>query len=327
MRVGGKAAKEWARTAVTGLWGAATCPFREDGSIDEEGFRRNLRYWREVLRLRGIFVAGLMGEFWSLGVEERKRIFSITVEETSGTGMFSLLAVCDLNLRDALGLARHAERVGGDALIVMNPRCYAPQMPRDDLIYEYYETICEAVDMPVFVFNQPSMVGYAISPDCIARIAEIPNVVGVKNVTDPVHQLETRRLCGEKILVSDPDEGRWLVNRWRYGQRALVACPEVYLYQSEEWQPVRDYTEALERGDVEGAERISHEMERVRRAYREAMEGVDPSKRRAVMKYWQELLGQVGGRVRFPQRELNDEEKRRVREAFERSGLRKVRIS
>jgi len=327
MGVSAQEAKAWAQEGLVGLWGAATCPFREDGSLDEEGFRKNLRYWRDVLQLRGMFVAGLMGEFWSLGVEERKRIFQITVEETKGSGMYNLLAICDVNVRDAVNLAEYARQIGGDILIVMNPRFYAPQTPKDELVYEYYAMICEAADMPVFMFNQPSMVGYAMSPECIARVATIPNVIGIKNVTDSVHQLETRRLCGDKILVSDPDESRWLVNRARYGQRALVACPEVYLYQSSEWQPVREYTEALEAGDLEKAEQISHGMERVRRAFRTAMEGVEPSKRRAVMKYWQELLGQVGGRVRFPQKELTTEEKQRVRELFERSGLRRAGVA
>ncbi|MFQ5878555.1 MAG: dihydrodipicolinate synthase family protein [Dehalococcoidia bacterium] len=314
-------AKDYAKEHLNGVWGAATCPFFPDGTLDEAGFRANLRHWIDVLHIDGMFVGGLMNEFWSLTMKDRKRLFEITVEECKDD-MQTLLAVCDYNIYDALELTEYAEELGGHFAIIMNPRFYGPQRPSDDKIFEYYNYIAERVDIPICVFNQAMMVGYAMSPEVVARLAEIPNVVGIKNaVSDPVHTLEVRRLCGDKIMVSDPDETNWLHNHTVHKQRALMSCPQVFLLQSREWQPIRDYTMLADHGDTHKATEVAASLEPARRALKAAFESVSPDKDRTVMKYWQELLGQVGGCIRPPLSELSPQEKDVIRQHFEASGL------
>ncbi|MFX8445321.1 dihydrodipicolinate synthase family protein, partial [Acinetobacter baumannii] len=75
-------AKDYARQNMKGIWAAALQPFTPDLAIDEAGFRRNLRHWIDDLGIDGFFVAGKQGEFFSMSLAERKRVFEIAVEET-----------------------------------------------------------------------------------------------------------------------------------------------------------------------------------------------------------------------------------------------------
>src|SRR3954466_9082678 len=74
-------AKEFARTDMKGIWAAALMPFNEDLSIDEKGFRKNLRHWIDELGIDGIFIAGKQSEFFSMALAERKRSMEIVVDE------------------------------------------------------------------------------------------------------------------------------------------------------------------------------------------------------------------------------------------------------
>ena len=73
-------AKDHARTHMKGIWAAALMPYAEDLSIDEKGFRKNLRHWVDDLGIDGVFIAGKQSEFFSMSVAERKRSMEIVVD-------------------------------------------------------------------------------------------------------------------------------------------------------------------------------------------------------------------------------------------------------
>src|SRR5205823_2834116 len=77
-------AKEAARAQFHGVWTAITTPFTADGELDEAGLRHNMRHLTDGLHVEGVFCTGVMGEFWSLTKEERKRAVEIVVEEARG---------------------------------------------------------------------------------------------------------------------------------------------------------------------------------------------------------------------------------------------------
>src|SRR5882672_6354123 len=89
-------AKSHARANLRGIWAAALTPFRPDLSIDEAGFRRNLRHWVDDLGIDGVFVSGKQGEFFSMSLAERKRTFEIAVDEIGGAR--TILSCSDQNL-------------------------------------------------------------------------------------------------------------------------------------------------------------------------------------------------------------------------------------
>ena len=113
-------AKDYARENMRGIWAAALNPFNDDLSLNEPGFRQNIRHWIDDLGIAGLFISGKQGEFFSMSVDERKRTFEIACEETAGKAG-AILSCSDQNLNTVLDLAHHAENIGADYIVVHAP--------------------------------------------------------------------------------------------------------------------------------------------------------------------------------------------------------------
>jgi 4-hydroxy-tetrahydrodipicolinate synthase len=113
-------AKAYSRAHFRGVWAATATPFKQDLSLDETGFRSNLKHWIQTLKLGGLFVSGKQGEFFSMSVPERKRTFELAVEEAHGH--CGVVTSCsDTNLDVVLDLARHSQAIGADYIVVHSP--------------------------------------------------------------------------------------------------------------------------------------------------------------------------------------------------------------
>jgi CHAT domain-containing protein len=143
MRFTRRDAKAYARANFKGLWAAAQTPFLPDLTIDEAGLRRNLRHWVDDLGVDGVFVGGKQGEFFSMSVPERKRLFDIALDEIGGTR--TIMSCSDQNMDVVLDLARHAKAIGSDYIVVHAPVLHFFKA-QDETVYEYYRTIAEKVD-------------------------------------------------------------------------------------------------------------------------------------------------------------------------------------
>ncbi len=308
-------AKEYAREHMWGLWGASLTPFTPDLRIDEAGLRANLRHWTDDLKLGGIFMAGKQGEFFSLSLAERKRTFEIAVEEARGT-CGTIMSCWDMNLQTTLELMRYAEAVGADWVIVQSPILYFGAHT-DETVYEYFKYLSERVNIGIALWNNPDH-GYTMSPHLCARLADLSNLVAIKNSVPRDQYAELTRLAGDRILVSNPSEEEWFENLVELGWRVYLASPPAFLMQTREDRRFQQYTDLAVRGEVARAREIRDSLEPVRRALKESRPA---GKQQAQLKYWQELLGQVGGPVRPPLLQLSEEEKARIRQAFEGCGL------
>src|SRR3954463_8807317 len=128
-------AKEYARSNFKGIWAAALMPFNQDLSIDEKGFRRNLRHWVDELGIDGVFIAGKQSEFFSMSLAERKRSMEIVVDEIGKTA--GVIASCsDQNMTKVMKLAKHALAIGAPYIVVNSPVLhFLPS--RDETLYQY----------------------------------------------------------------------------------------------------------------------------------------------------------------------------------------------
>ena len=303
-------AKDHARQYMKGIWAAALTPFTEDLRVDEDGFRENVRYWTEDLEIEGVFVSGKQGEFFSMSVDERKRSFELAVEATADRGR-TIMSCSDQNLDVVLDLARHAVDVGADWIVVHAPTLHF-HTERDEALVGYYRTIAEQVDIGIALWSHPDS-GYLMSPDLCSRLADIETVVAIKySVPRPMYS-ELTALASDRIQVSTASEVEWLDNVLELDWRLPP-----FLLQTASDRRMHGYTQAAFAGRADEARSISASLEPVRAALRDTR---PPDKPHAHQKYWQELLGQVGGRVRAPLLELTEEEKRATREAFEECGL------
>ncbi len=308
-------AKDYARENMRGLWAANLTPFTPDLELDEAGFRANLRHWVNDLQLGGLFICGKQAEFFSMSLEERKRQIEITVDEAGGK-CGTMMSCSDENLDTVLELARHAQSVGADYIIVHSPPLYFHKNVHE-VLYRYYEYISSQVDIGIALWHQPDY-GYVMSPQLCARIAELPNVVAIKYSVERALYSELTRLAGDKMLVSTSSEDHWLDNILELGWQVYLCSTPPFLMQTSADQRINRYTELAFAGEADEARRVRDSLEPVR----EALKSTRPAdKPQAHQKYWQDLLGQAGGPVRRPLLNLTDGEKEQTKAAFEGCGL------
>ncbi|WP_295809461.1 dihydrodipicolinate synthase family protein [uncultured Nitratireductor sp.] len=315
MKYDRKTAKAYAREHMKGIWAAALVPFKDDLSIDEEGFRSNVDHWIEDLKIDGFFIAGKQGEFFSMSLDERKRSFDLAVEACDGRAA-TIMSCSDQNMDVVIELARHAQSCGADYIVVHAPILHFFK-EQDETLLCYYRTIADKVDIGMALWSHPDS-GYLMSPQLCNRLADIDNVVAIKySVPRPMYA-ELTRLAGDRILVSTASEEEWLDNVVELGWQLYLCSSPPYLIQTRNDLRMREYTDLAFSGDIERARAVRDSLDPVRRALRETRPAEKPH---AHQKYWQDLLGQAGGAVRPPLLPLTDEEKRATREAFEQCGL------
>jgi 4-hydroxy-tetrahydrodipicolinate synthase len=213
-------------------------------------------------------------------------------------------------------LAKHAQAVGCPYIVVHAPVLHFLHK-QDDTLYQYYKAISEQVDIGIAMWSHPDS-GYLMSPELCARIAELPNIVAIKYSVPREMYAKLSRMVGDRIQVSTASEEEWFDNIVELGWRLYLCSSPPYLYQTKVDRRMRDYTDLAFKGEVAKAKAIRDSLEPVRKALRGTRPAEKPP---AHSKYWQELLGQIGGPVRPPMLELTDAEKEATRRAFEACGL------
>ncbi len=309
-------AKTYAREHLRGVWAATLTPFTADLRIDEDGWRRNLRHWYRDLGIAGLFVNGKQGEFAAMTVAERKLAAEIAVEEAGGRGGV-MISCSDQSLDTVVDLARHAQSIGADYIVVHTPLLYfGAHTP--DTVHEYYRYVAEQADIGIALWNQPPDCGYLLEPEVCLRLAEIPNVVAIKYSVPRETYAQLTRMAGDRLIVSTSNEEEWLDNIVELGWQVYLCSTPPFLLQSPSDRRMHEYTELALRGEVDQARKVRDSLAPVRKALR----GSRPAgKAAAHQKYWQELLGQVGGPVRRPLLGLTEAERAATRAAFEGCGL------
>jgi 4-hydroxy-tetrahydrodipicolinate synthase len=314
-------AKDYARGKLRGIWAAALTPFAQDHRLDEAGIRRNFRHWIDDLLIDGFFIAGKQGEFFSMSLAERKRTFDLAVAETNGRAG-TIMSCSDQNLDTVIELARHAQAIGADFIVVHAPVLHFVTS-QDETLYAYYKYISEQLDIGIAMWSHPDS-GYLMSPELCARIAELPNIVAIKYSVPREMYAQLTRLAGDKLIVSTASEEEWFDNLVELGWQVYLCSSPPYLIQTKADRRMREYTDLAMKGEVERARAIRDSLNPVRQALKRTRPAGKPH---AHQKYWQELLGQAGGTVRRPMLELTDAEKAATKAAFESCGLKHARAT
>jgi 4-hydroxy-tetrahydrodipicolinate synthase len=308
-------AKSYAREHMTGIWAAALNPFNDDMSLNEAGLRSNIRHWIDDLHIQGLFVAGKQGEFFSMSLEERKWNFEIAIDECAGQAGV-IVSVSDQNMDTALELAHHAQNCGADYIVL-----HAPVLSfvhdRGEVLYQYYKRFCDELDIGIAMWSHPDS-GYLMQPAECARIAELPNIVAIKYSVPREMYIKLHHMVGDKIQVSTSLEDDWLDNIEELDWRLYLCSSPPYQLQTANDLRMHEYTQLAFAGKFDKARRVRDSLDPIRKIMKRTKPANKPT---AFGKYWQELLGQVGGRVRVPMLELTEGEKNIIRDGFTQSGL------
>lgn len=304
-------AKAHARAHMTGIWAAALTPFAEDLSLDEAALRSNIRHWIDDLGIRGLFIAGKQGEFWAMSLEERKRNMTIAVEECAGKAG-TIMSISDQNMDTALELGRHAQACGADYVVVHAPMLSFCQ-DRGELLYRYYKRFCDELDIGIAMWSHPDS-GYVMQPEECARIADLPNIVAIKYSVPREMYVRLTHMVGDRIHVSTSAEHEWLDNILELDWKLYLCSSPPYLLQTADDRRMDEYTRLAFEVKAEEARRVFDSLNPMRDAMRRTRPAGKPT---AFGKYWQELLGQKGGRVRAPMLELTEAEREIIRIGFD----------
>ncbi|HJR87380.1 MAG TPA: dihydrodipicolinate synthase family protein, partial [Acidimicrobiia bacterium] len=226
-------AKEIAFEKVRGLWIAIPTPFTAEGEIDEGALRKSVDYYIEGLAVNGIFCGGVMGEFWAMTIEERALVHELVVNAAAGRVPI-MVHIGHHTYSEAAQLSRHAEQIGADFAIAINP--YFPIKPSEEIVRAWYRRLTAESSIPFFLFNT-SYSGYALSPELIADLADLETVCGIKNPKPRDHLLRVQDLVGDKIVVCDADEADWLELHLDHGFQSLMSTPALAMYQTPDKRP------------------------------------------------------------------------------------------
>lgn len=153
-------------------------PFTKDGSVNYGMYRKLLNYLIEG-GVHGVFPMGTTGEFYALENSEFRRLLEVTVDEVKGR-VPVYAGANHITTRGVVELAKICEDTGVDAVSVLTPMFISQTQ---DELFAFYKTVAENTSLPVIIYNNKPKTNVGVDPSTVARLAEIQNIVGVKDST------------------------------------------------------------------------------------------------------------------------------------------------
>ena len=187
---------------VTGCIAPVFTAFHEDGSLDDEGQRNFLDFLLERGAISAYFLRSGMGQMYTFDVEDTKQLARTACAKLKGIGpvMMGCSGVWDRNYdkrpdpkvfrAQGLELSRFAEGEGADAIVHTMPEALVPEDGQsiEDMVHEFFVTICGAVSVPVFIYQPPgTQKEYMATTESVCRLAEIDNLAGMKASTSDAY--------------------------------------------------------------------------------------------------------------------------------------------
>jgi 4-hydroxy-tetrahydrodipicolinate synthase len=180
---------------------AIVTPFK-NGKVDEKALS-NLIKWHISEGTNAIVPCGTTGEASTLDFDEHYRVIEITVK--TAKGKVPVIAGTGANSTDeTIMITKKAKELGADGALIVTPYY---NKPTQEGLYKHYKLVAEKVDIPIVLYNVPGRTGVNMLPQTVARLAEIKNIIGIKEATGDMKQVsEVIRLCGNRMTVLSGDD-------------------------------------------------------------------------------------------------------------------------
>ena len=282
---------------------ALITPMNQDGSINYEQLH-DLIDWHIENGTDGIVAVGTTGESATLPVEEHLAVIEATVKHVNkrvpviaGTGAN--------NTVEAIALSKAAEQAGADYTLSVVPYY---NKPSQEGIYQHFKAIAEATSIPMVIYNVPGRTVVSMSNDTILRLAEIPNIVGVKEASGNIGKnIELINSVPESFAVLSGDDPTGLPFMLCGGHGVVTVAANVAP------KLFADMCRAALEGDIATARRLNEQLIPI---YNTMF--CEPSP--AAPKWGLSLLGKCEPHVRLPLVALTEAGQAKVRAALEKSG-------
>ncbi len=300
------------RTSVAweGYFIAMVTPFTRAGDLDERAFQAVVELAIEN-KVDGVVAAGCTGEWWTLSDAERGRVFQLAVQQARGR-VPVIAGTAAIATSRAISLTRMAKDAGCSGALLTAPP-YA--LPREREIVHYFQSLSDAVKLPVMLYNNPNRVRRVLTPELVSRLADIDTVVAIKDSSGDLEMQErTLDACTDRIryFMGGTTGAERLVKK---GCLGFVDSWVAQLLGSEG----SDFYRALKAGDTARARDL------VPDAKAKAVHGMlwdEAGMFPASLKEAMNLLGRPGGYPREPLLPLADDERDVLRARLQQLNIR-----
>lgn len=289
---------------LTGSLVALVTPMLDDGRIDWDSYRR-LIDWHIEQQSDGLVVVGTTGESPTVDVEEHAELIRVAVEQAAGRT--PVIAGTGANsTREAIELTQFARNAGAHSTLSVAPYY---NKPGQEGLYQHFRAIAEAVDIPVILYNVPGRTASDLQNNTVLRLAEIPNIAGIKDATGNLER-------GTDLILRAPadfalysgDDATALAFMLLGGHGVISVTANIAA------RAMHDMCAAAASGDLARARALNAQLFPLHHTlFCEA----NP----IPVKWAVEQLGLIGGGIRLPLTRLSDDNQTRIRAAMQRAQL------
>ena len=309
-------AQDWAKENLRGQWTTLVTPFTVDNKFDDAGMRRNIQHIRK-LGTRGGGCTWGMGEFWSLTFDERLRVMETVADEADGKWL-TAAHVTHTSAEDMVALAHHAESDGIDLLVVAPPYMVTKT---ESQVVDYVRLLAENTNLAIMFYNSPQF-GIVMTPQGLEQLCHIPNLVGVKEASfNQQLSIEAHLMLGKDYVISTPDE--WIFEKAQalgFHQQVMFANTSDWRFDTPECNYYVQYIDRATQGDYDQAFYDKY-LRRIKELsdtwWTRTVNNYNGALPIPAVKYWGELMGMAGGKVRPPMADLSLEEKAELKRELE----------
>ncbi len=292
-----------ATASFRGSMAALVTPFK-NGAVDEKAFR-DLIDWQISEGTSGLVPVGTTGESPTLSHEEHHRVVEICVDQAKGRVPVIAGAGSNSTL-EAVELARHAEKAGADAVLVVTPYY---NKPTQEGMYQHFKAVNDAIGIPIIIYNIPPRSVVDMSVDTMSRLFELKNIAGVKDATANLARVsQQRHAMGPDFIQLSGEDMTALAYMAAGGHGCISVVANVAP------KPCADLMAAVFRGDYAGALKIQDRLVPLHDA-------VFKEPGLAGAKHGLKLLGRLEEEVRLPLMPVTPQTGQIIRAAMVHAGV------
>jgi len=178
---------------MKGVFVVQTTPFNEDGCLDLDGMRTNMKWLVDHASDKDFVLIplGSTGEFYAMSLEERQSVIAMAVEETQGK-VLTFPGCGAAGTLESIRLCQYAESIGAEGAMIVSPYYH---IPKEEGMFRHFEQLAEGVgpDFGILVYNNPLVTGSWINPPLMSRISKIPNIIAIKENTSDLFNYHAMR--------------------------------------------------------------------------------------------------------------------------------------
>lgn len=291
----------------TGIHIPIITPFHDDFSVDEDGLRRLVDYLIEEQKADSLVPCGTTGESPTLSHAEHHRVIELVIEATAGR--VPVIAGTGSNsTQEAIEMTKHAEQAGATASLQVCPYYNKPEQAG---LIAHFEAIAKNTSLPLILYNIPGRTGRLIEAKTLVRLAQIDNIVGVKDAAANINQtmalLAATRQMDEKFYVLCGEDALTFSSLCLGGDGAIAAVAHVI------GKELHEMMQAFARGDYKAAQDIHF---RTLDIVNDLFIETNPVPIKTAM----EMMGQPAGKLRLPLTPMRVENREVLRKTLQQLG-------